>query len=111
MLESCWKVDPACKALRKELELCRIYSDGADNNGHDVKGNKKGIAVGIEYAQSALADGRFFVVDDPVYGAHNFLQEIGMYCVDDNGNPVDKYNHSMDEMRYANNYFYKRYVL
>ena len=111
MLESCWKVDPACKALRKELELCRIFTDGADNNGRDVKGNKKGIAVGIEYAQSALADGRFFVVDDPVYGAQHFMQEIGMYCVDDNGNPVDKYNHSMDEMRYANNYFYKRYVL
>ena len=34
-----------------------------------------------------------------------------MYCVDDKGTPVDAYNHCMDEARYANNYFYKNYVL
>ena len=65
----------------------------------------------IEYAQNAISDGRFYVVDEPRYGAYHFLQEIGLYCVDDNGNPIDKYNHAMDEFRYANNYFYKRYVL
>ena len=111
MRESCWLVDPSSKALRKELELCRILTDGADNNARDVKGNKKGLAVGIEYAQNAISDGRFYVVDEPRYGAYHFLQEIGLYCVDDNGNPIDKYNHAMDEFRYANNYFYKRYVL
>ena len=42
---------------------------------------------------------------------YNFLKEIGLYCVDDNGNPIDAYNHCCDECRYANNYFYKNYVL
>lgn len=110
-LETRWKVDPASKALRKELELCRIFTDGADNNAKDVRGNRRGIDVGIEYLQSAISDGRFYVVDDPIFGAYHFLQEVGMYCVDDHGNPIDKYNHSMDEARYACNYFYKRYVL
>lgn len=111
-LETYWKVDPACKALRKELELCHIASDGADNNAHDIKGSSKGIKVGIEYAQSAITDGLFYVVEDPVYGHRAFLREVGLYCVDDKtGEPIDKYNHSMDEMRYSINYFYKNYVL
>ena len=111
MRETCWKIDPACKALRKEFEILGIYTDKADNNAKDVKGNRKGIEVGIEYLQSAISDGRFFVVNDEKYGCHDFLKEIGMYCVDDNGHPIDAYNHAMDECRYANNYFYKRYVL
>lgn len=111
MLESCWKIDPACKALRMELHKLGIWTDGADNNGHDIKGSSKGIKVGIEYLQSAIQDGRFFCVDDERYGHYNFLKEIGMYCVDANGTPVDAYNHCMDEARYANNYFYKNYVL
>ena len=109
--ESCWKIDPACKALRKELEVLGIYTDAADNNGHDIKGSSKGIKVGIEYLQSAMQDGLFFCVDDEKYGQYNFLKEIGLYCVDDNGNPIDAYNHALDECRYACNYFYKRYVL
>nr|DAN17913.1 MAG TPA: large terminase [Caudoviricetes sp.] len=111
MMESCWKIDPACKALRKELELYNIVTDGADNNAHDIKGSRKGIGVGIEYLQSAIADGLFYVVEDEIYSSYNFLREIGLYCVDSNGNPVDKYNHAMDEARYANNYFYKNYVI
>lgn len=111
MLESCWKIDPACKALRMELRLLGIETDKADNNGKDAKGNRKGIEVGIEYLQSAISDGRFFVVNDDRFGCDDFLREIGMYCVDDNGRPIDAYNHAMDEARYANNYFYKRYVL
>lgn len=111
MRESCWKIDPACKALRKEIELYGLMTDKADNNGSDIKGTVKGIRVGIEYFQSAISDGRFFVVDDPQYGYYDFLKEIGMYCVDDRGNPVDAHNHAMDEARYACNYFYKNYVL
>lgn len=109
--ESCWKIDPACKALRKELEVLGIYADAADNNGHDIKGNTKGIKVGIEYLQSAIQDGLFFCVEDERYGHYNFLKEIGLYCVDDHGTPIDAYNHCCDEARYANNYFYKHYVL
>lgn len=111
MFESCWKIDPACKALRKELELLGIYTDGADNNGKDIKGSSKGIKVGIEYLQSSIQDGRFFCVEDEQYGHYHFVKEIGLYCVDDNGNPIDAYNHCCDEARYANNYFYKNYVL
>ena len=111
MHETTWKIDPACKALRKELELLGIWTEGADNNAHDIKGSSKGIKVGIEYLQSAIQDGRFFVIDDPRYGAEHFLREIGMYCVDQHGNPIDAYNHDMDACRYGNNYFYKNFVL
>lgn len=110
MYEDDWYIDPACKALRKELELYGIDTRGADNNGHDVKGNRKGIAVGIEYAQNALQDGRVFLVDNQDYGHEHFLREIGMYCVDGHGNPVDAYNHAMDEFRYSINHFVKTYI-
>ena len=109
--ETCWKIDPACKALRKELEVLGIYTDPADNNAKDVQGNRKGIEVGIEYLQSAITDGLFYLVDNDRFGHTDFIREIGMYCVDDHGHPVDAYNHAMDETRYANNYFYKNYVL
>lgn len=111
MQESCIKIDPACKALRAELDMLGLYTDKADNNGKDIKGNRKGIEVGIEYAQSSLADGRFFCVENNRFGHEDFLREIGMYCVDAHGHPVDMYNHAMDEFRYAHNYFYKNYVL
>lgn len=111
MRESAFFVDPACKALRMELDLLGIPTNKADNNGKDIKGSTKGIRVGIEYLQSAITEGRFFCVSDERYGHDNFLKEIGMYCVDANGNPVDMYNHAMDETRYANNYFYKNYIL
>lgn len=109
--ESCWKIDPACKALRKELEVLGIATDGADNNAHDIKGSTKGIKVGIEYLQSAIQDGLYHLVEDERFGHEAFLREVGLYCVDDNGVPMDAYNHCMDEARYGNNYFYKRYVL
>ena len=109
--ESCWKIDPACKALRKELEVLGFATDSADNNGRDIKGSSKGIKVGIEYLQSAIQDGRFFLVEDERFGHYDFLKEVGMYCVDTNGQPVDAWNHALDEARYANNYFYKTYVL
>ena len=111
MRESCWKIDPACKALRKELELFGIMTDSADNNAHDIKRSTKGIRVGIEYLQSAIESGLFYCVESDQYGHADFLREIGMYCVDAHGEPVDAYNHALDEARYANNYFYKTYVL
>ena len=111
MQESCWKIDPACKALRKELELFGIQTDGADNNAHDINGTTKGIRVGIEYLQSAIEGGLFHLVESEQYGHADFLREVGLYCVDDHGKPVDAYNHALDEARYANNYFYKNYVL
>ena len=110
MQEIGWYIDPACKALRKELELYNIDALTADNNARDVKGGSKGIKVGIEYAQNMLDDGRFCLVNDPVYGHANFLSEIGMYCVDEHGNPVDAYNHAMDDWRYSINYFVKNFV-
>lgn len=111
MRESCWKIDPACKALRKELELFGIMTDPADNNAHDIKRSTKGIRVGIEYLQSAIEGGLFYCVESDQYGHADFLREVGMYCVDAHGDPVDAYNHALDEARYANNYFYKTYVL
>lgn len=109
--ESCLKIDPACKALRKELELFGLDAQKADNNGRDIRGNRSGIEVGVENLQSAIEDGRFFLVECQRYGHADFLREIGLYCVDDHGKPVDAYNHAMDEARYANNYFYKNYVI
>ena len=111
MRESCWKIDPACKALRKELELFGIMTDAADNNAHDIKRSTKGLRVGIEYLQSAIEGGLFYCVESDQYGHADFLREVGMYCVDAHGEPVDAYNHALDEARYANNYFYKNYVL
>lgn len=108
--ESDWYIDPACKALRKELELFGIQTTGADNNSHDVKGNRKGIEVGIEYLQNSIQEERFFLLDNDLYGHVDFIREIGLYCVDDHGYPVDAYNHAMDECRYAHNYFVKTYI-
>ena len=111
MRESSIKIDPACKAFRAEFDLLGFYTDRADNNAHDIKGSSKGIEVGIEYLQSSISDGRFSVVENDLFGHLDFLKEIGMYCVDKNGSPVDAYNHAMDECRYSHNYFYKNYVL
>lgn len=110
MQEDDWYIDPACKGLRKELEVYGIDSRGADNNGHDVKGGIKGIKVGIEYAQSMIQDGRVYLVEDDVYSHLHFLREVGMYCVDSHGNPIDAYNHAMDEFRYSINHFVKQYI-
>ena len=102
-------IDPACKALRLEIDKLGYPTNKADNNGHDIKGSNKGIKVGIEELQNAINDDRFYLVDDPMYGVEPMIKEIGLYCVDDNGNPVDAYNHCLDETRYANNYFAKTY--
>lgn len=104
-------IDPACKALRLEIEKFGILTSGADNNGHDVRGTSKGLKVGVEMLQSGINDGRFYLVEDERYGTEPFVKEAGLYCVDGNGTPVDAYNHAMDEARYAYNHFAKTYGL
>ena len=109
MRETAIMIDPACKALRLEIDKLGYPTTKADNNGHDIKGSSKGIKVGIEELQNAINDGRFYIVDDDRYGVEPFIEEVGLYCVDDNGNPVDAYNHAMDETRYGHTYFAKQY--
>ena len=111
MRESDIYIDPACKALRLEIEKFGLNTSGADNNAHDVKGSSKGLKVGIEMLQSLINDGRFFLVEDERYGTEAFIKEAGLYCVDGNGNPVDAYNHVLDRTRYAGNHFMKAYGL
>jgi PBSX family phage terminase large subunit len=103
-------VDPACKSLREELHLLGIQTKGADNNGRDIKGSSKGIEVGIERTQNIITDDQFYLVECDNYDHYNFLKEIGMYVREDNGKPIDDYNHSLDELRYSTNYFFKRYI-
>ena len=104
-------IDPACKALRLEIEKLGLLTNGADNNAHDVKGGSKGLKVGVEMLQSSINDGRFYLVEDERYGTEAFVKEAGLYCADDKGQPVDAYNHSMDEARYAWTHFAKTYGL
>ena len=104
-------IDPACKGLRLEIEKLGLNTYGADNNAHDIKGSVKGLKVGVEMLQSAMNDGRFFLVEDERYGTEPFVKEAGLYCADDKGDPVDAYNHSLDEARYAMNHFLKTYGL
>lgn len=104
-------IDPACKALRLEIEKLGLTTSGADNNGHDVRGTTQGLMCGIEMLQSSLQNDRFYLVDDQLYGVEPFIKEAGLYCIGTNGKPVDAYNHSMDETRYAHNYFAKTYGL
>ena len=104
-------IDPACKALRLEIEKLGLMTTGADNNAHDIRGSSKGLKVGVEMLQSAITDGKFFLVEDERYGTEPFVKEAGLYCVDEHGNPVDAYNHAMDECRYASNHFLKTYGL
>lgn len=102
-------IDPACKALRLEIEKYGVMTSAADNNAHDIKGSSKGLKVGVEMLQSALNDGNLMFVEDERYGTEPFVKEAGLYCVDNNGNPIDAYNHAMDETRYASNHFLKTY--
>lgn len=102
-------IDPACKALRLEIEKFGLSTAGADNNAHDVRGGTKGLKVGVEMLQSAISDGRFFLVEDSRYGTEAFVKEAGLYCVNERGEPVDAYNHSMDECRYGHNHFAKQF--
>ena len=107
--ESAIYIDPACKALRLEIEKLGLLTSGADNNAHDVKGGSKGLKVGVEMLQSSIQEGRFFLVEDERYGTEAFVKEAGLYCADEKGDPVDAYNHSLDECRYAYNHFAKTY--
>lgn len=104
-------IDPACKALREELHKIGLLTTGAPNNAHDVKGSTKGMEVGIERGQTLISDGLFFLVNvkGDRYDHYHFLKEIGLYCRDDRGKPIDKHNHAMDEFRYSVNVFVKRY--
>ena len=102
-------IDPACKALRLEIEKLGLSTSGADNNAHDIRGSSKGLRVGVEMLQSGIQDGRFFLIEDERYGTEPFVKEAGLYCVNERGEPVDAYNHSMDETRYAYNHFAKSY--
>jgi PBSX family phage terminase large subunit len=107
-------VDPACKSLREELHLLGIQTERADNNSGDAKGaggKGAGIEAGIERAQNSITNDQFFLIENSEYDHYNFIKEIGMYCRDKNGDPIDDENHALDEFRYSNNYFYKRYVI
>lgn len=104
-------VDPACKSLREELHAIGIDTRRADNNAQDAKKQGGGIEVGIERLQNAITDGRFFLIETDKYDHYAFIKELGMYVRDNNGNPVDDWNDALDECRYANNHFYKNYVL
>ena len=109
--ESAIYIDPACKALRLEIEKLGLLTIGADNNGHDVRGSSKGLKVGVEMLQSGFNDGRVFLVEDERYGTEPFVKEAGLYCVDENGNPIDAHNHCCDEFRYSYNHFAKSFGL
>ncbi|MGN7311465.1 PBSX family phage terminase large subunit [Alkalicoccobacillus gibsonii] len=106
-------IDPACKSLREELHLLGVNTSPANNNNKDIKGSSKGIEVGIERLQSAMSGAYFRLIEqsNSEYDHYNFIKEVGMYTRDKNGQPIDDNNHAMDEARYSNNYFYKRYVL
>jgi PBSX family phage terminase large subunit len=104
-------IDPACKALRLEIEKLGLYTVGADNNAHDVKGGVTGLKVGVEMLQSGINDGRFYLVEDERYGTEPFIKEAGLYCVNEKGDPVDAYNHVMDATRYGHNHYAKTYGL
>jgi len=104
-------IDPACKALRLEIEKYGVLTTGADNNAHDVKGGTKGLKVGVEMLQSAFNDGHIYLVEDERYGTEHFVKEAGLYCADDKGDPIDAYNHTCDELRYGYSHFAKSYGL
>lgn len=104
-------VDPSCKSLREELHKIGIQTDRANNNASDAKKQGGGIEVGIERGINAMSNNRFQLVENDKYDHYNFIKEIGMYVRDDNGKPIDDWNHALDEFRYSINYFYKRYVL
>ena len=104
-------IDPACLVLREELETQGIQTRGADNNSHDIKGSKKGIEVGIERTQNIISQRLFKLVkNEDKYSHYNFLKELGLYVVDAHGKPVDMYNHSLDRLRYAVNYYVRNYL-
>ncbi|WP_137662862.1 PBSX family phage terminase large subunit [Enterococcus hulanensis] len=106
-------VDPACKTLREELHLLGIMTDAADNNSRDkISSNGMKIEVGIERVQNLLTkEVLFLYTGQNDYDFYNAIKEIGMYVRKDNGIPIDKYNHYLDTLRYAGNYFTKTYLV
>lgn len=102
-------IDPACKALKLELQKLGIPAQSADNNSHDVHNTVKGIMCGIEMLQNSITENRYFMIEDEKYGTAPAVKEIGLYCMDKNGKPVDAYNHHLDAARYGSNRFLKRY--
>lgn len=106
-------VDPACKTLREELHLLGIMTDAADNNSRDkISSNGMKIEVGIERVQNLLTkEVLFLYTGQNDYDFYNAIKEIGMYVRKDNGIPIDKYNHYLDTLRYAGNYFTKAYLV
>lgn len=105
-------IDPACKSLREELNLLGLPARRADNNAKDIKGTIKGIEVGIERAQNLISSRRVKIVNvSEKYGHYYILRDFGMYCRQENGKPIDEYNDTLDEFRYAVNYFYRNYVI
>lgn len=105
-------VDPACKSLREELHLLGLSTKRADNNASD-KGTGAGsrIEVGIERAQNVISTDQFYLVESDDYGHYSFIQEVGMYCRDGNGKPMDAWNDALDEFRYSVNYFTREYKI
>lgn len=105
-------VDPACKTLRSELELYGIQTSKADNNSKDKVGsNGLKIEVGIERLQNTMQSRQFLLLENgDKYDHYNFEKELGMYVRNERGLPVDTNNHALDESRYGNNYFYKKYL-
>lgn len=106
-------VDPACKTLREELHLLGIMTDVADNNSRDkISSNGLKLEVGIERVQNLLSkEVLFLYTGQKEYDFYNAIKEIGMYVRKDNGLPIDKYNHYLDTLRYAANYFTKSYLV
>lgn len=106
-------VDPACKTLREELHLLGIMTDAADNNSRDkISSNGLKLEVGIERVQNLLSkEVLFLYTGQKEYDFYNAIKEIGMYVRKDSGLPIDKYNHYLDTLRYAANYFTKSYLV
>ena len=103
-------VDPAAKSLREELHLLGIQTARADNNSAEARKRGGGIEVGIERVQNIITNKQFMLIDTDKYDHYHFLKEVGMYCRNEAGHPIDEYNDVMDTVRYATNYFYKNYV-
>ena len=60
--------------------------------------------------QSSIVERRLLWLDTEEYWHYDCFRELGLYVRDQHGNPVDAYNHAMDDMRYGHNYFYKHYI-
>lgn len=109
-------IDPASLSLREELREVGIGTERADNNRNEAReGKGSGIETGIERVQNTMTEGQFVLVDREdildEYGSYNFRQELGLYARDDKGKIISGNDHSLDELRYSVNYFYKQYVL